>query len=47
MPVSEEMHQRARREQQIRKDSEQVCAMLGDEEKTRNQRETDEHQFPD
>jgi len=41
VPVSKEMHQRARREQQVGKDSEHVCTMLGKKEERRNQHEPD------
>jgi hypothetical protein len=47
VPVSEEMHQRARREKQVREDSEQVRSMLGNKEEPGNQREPDEREFPD
>jgi ABC-type sulfate transport system permease component len=46
MPVmSKEMHQGACGEQQKGKNSEQVCAMLGDKKESRDQQKADKYKF--
>lgn len=47
VPMSENVHQGTRGEQQIGQDSEEVRAVLGDKEKGRDQSEADEHNFPE